>query len=425
MAGRPGPVAKPRGKAPARPSAKPPGKGSPRPGARAGRRSRSRGAPPRRPLWVALGLLALLAAAGALGVAVYLRTPHRGRGRPVRVAIAEGASSAAVTRALWTAGVIDHPWLFHGLAAVTGAAGRAHRGTVLLRDDLTPYAVLRALARGTGGVVRVTIPEGYTRFDIARRLESAGVCPAAAFLARTEDPALLRRYGLDASLEGYLFPDTYDLPPDSAPERVVERMVTEFSRRYGELKARHPDGVLRAASVAGGGARPAAPATGAFDRADRLIVTLASLVERETGAADDRAHVASVFWNRLRLPEFRPRLLQSDPTVVYGCTVMAARGTPLGPCAHGDGGARRVITGAMLMDRANPFNTYQHEGPPPGPIANPGARALAAALAPTGDRDLYFVARGDGRSAFAPTLEEHRRNVQRYLHRRDAGAVSP
>nr|MBK7063897.1 endolytic transglycosylase MltG [Deltaproteobacteria bacterium] len=416
MAGRPRPVAKPPSKAPAKPSSKPP--------VRASRRSRSRGAPPRRPLAIALAVLAAVAALCAFGVFVYLRTPHRGRGRPVRITVAEGADSAAVTRALWSAGVIDHPWLFHMLAAVTGVADRAHRGTVALRDDLTPYAVLRTLNRGVAGLIRVTIPEGYTRFDIARRLESAGVCSAADFIAHTEDPALLQRYGLSGSLEGYLFPDTYDLPPDSPAGRVVERMVAELSRHLREVKASHPDGVLRAASLSGSDEGPASPSPGGFDRADRLIVTLASLVERETGSPDDRAHVASVFWNRLRLPDFRPRLLQSDPTVVYGCTVMAARGTPLASCDRGDGGVRRGITGAMLMDRSNPYNTYQHEGVPPGAIANPGAAALSAVLAPTSDQDLYFVAMGSGRSAFAPTLEEHRRNVQRYLRRGDAG-VSP
>jgi UPF0755 protein len=407
LAARPRPVAK----KPAGAAAKAPARAS---------RARRRAAPPVPPLAVAAAVLALVALLAALGVGFYLRTPHRGRGRPVRVTVAADADAAALTRALWTAGVIDHPWLFHPLAAVTGAADRAHRGTVAFRDDLTPYAVLRALLRGTAGVIRVTIPEGYTRFDIARRLDAAGVCAAADFIASTEDPALLQRYGLSGSVEGYLFPDTYDLPPDSEAARVVDRMVAAFARQLAAAKAAHPDGVARAAVLA----PPTPVPPGAFDAADRLIVTLASLVERETGAPDDRAHIASVFWNRLRLPEFRPRLLQSDPTVAYGCVAMAARGAPLASCAAGDGGVRRTITGAMLLDRANPFNTYQHEGAPPGAIANPGAQALAAVLAPTGDHDLYFVAMGDGRSAFAPTLEGHRRNVQRYLHRGDAG-VSP
>lgn len=407
MAGRPRPVTKPPSKPPAKP-------GTPR----SSRRRRGAQPPSRGPLWAFLGLLALLGVASAIGIFVYLRTPHHGRGHAVRVTIADYASAADITRSLWTGGVISHPWLFHLLAAVTGAAGHAHRGTVAFRDDLTPYAVLRTLNRGSAGVIRVTIPEGYTRFDIARRLESAGVCPARAFLARTEDPALLQRYGLSDSLEGFLFPDTYDLPPDSPADRVVDRMVTEFAQQLRTLKSQRPEGVIRATALT---TDHSPAAEGSFDASDRLIVTMASLVERETGSPDDRAHIAAVFWNRLRLPDFRPRLLQSDPTVVYGCVAMAARGTPLASCDNGDGGVRRPISGAMLMDRANPFNTYQHEGPPPGPIANPGARALSAVLAPSDNQDLYFVATGDGRSAFAPTLDEHRRNVQRYLRRGDGG----
>jgi UPF0755 protein len=157
------------------------------------------------------------------------------------------------------------------------------------------------------------------------------------------------------------------------------------------------------------------------------IVTLASIVERETGAPEDRARVASVFWNRLTLPTFHPRLLQSDPTVVYGCVAAAraGRGDAPSPCGDPDAGARMPITAAMLDDGRNPWNTYRHEALPPSPICSPGARALEAALAPSPDEDLYFVARGDGRSVFARTLEEHRRNVQTYLRRgpRDGGSA--
>ncbi len=362
---------------------------------------------------VALALLFALA-----GVASYLLSPHRGRGVPVRVTLPEGGGAAAVTRALWTAGVIDRPWLFHGLVLVTGAAEGAHPGLMVLRDDLTPRAVLRALASGSAGLVRVTIPEGFTRYDIARRLSAVGVLSdGRAFLAATESPGVVSRYGIPpgGTMEGYLFPDTYDLPVGATPEAVIDRMARVFTRRWETLKALHPEGMARAAAVAGP------------DGAARAVVVLASLVERETGSAEDRAHVAGVFWNRLTLPGFHPRLLQSDPTVAYGCLV-----APTAPCGDPDAGvttdggaatpARTAITAAMLTDDANPYNTYRHEGLPPGPVCNPGVRALEAALAPVESRDVYFVARGDGRSVFAATLEEHSRNVVRYLHRaaRDA-----
>lgn len=377
---------------------------------------------------VAVGALALVAACVA-SVGAYLLSPAHGSGRAVRVTIPDDADAAAITRALWEARVIERPWLFHALVAVTGTASRVRHGTLALRDDLTPRAVLRALRSGAAGVIRVTFPEAWTRFEMARRLEAVGVCDAEAFLRHTEDPAVLARYGVavspgsPASLEGWLFPDTYDFAPDVGAEAVVARMVQVFTRRLDALKAAHPDGVLRAASLvaalpaelrgASSGDGPAA------DPVDRAIVTLASLVERETGAPADRPHVASVFWNRLTRSDFSPRLLQSDPTITFGCRMMARAGSPeaLRLCGEGDGGARRAITAAMLADATNPWNTYRREGLPPSPICNPGARSLEAALAPSADEDLYFVARGDGRSAFARTLEEHRRNVQTYLRR--------
>lgn len=385
-----------------------------------------------------VAVLALaLGAAAVAAVGVYLLTPHHGAGRAVRVVIPEGVGAAGVTRALWDARVIDHPWLFHAIVAVTGAAPRARRGTLALRDDLTPRAVLRALRSGAAGVLRVTFPEAFTRFDIARRLESAGVCSAEAFLAHTEDPAVLARYGVPAvpgvpaSMEGWLFPDTYDFAPDAGPEAVVARMTQVLARRLDAVKSANPAGVLRAAALVS--ALPAelrgvSPGGGvAADPVDRAVLTLASLVERETGAPEDRAHIASVFWNRLSRNDFVPHLLQSDPTVVFGCRVMIRAGAPDagGVCAGVEGAARPAITAAMLTDATNPWNTYRHEALPPSPICSPGARALEAALAPSADEDLYFVARGDGRSVFARTLDEHRRNVQTYLRRapRDGGVA--
>lgn len=366
-----------------------------------------------------LAALLLVTAALAAAAGWYLVTPRRGRGVAVRVTVPPSPAASDLTGLLWRAGVIDRPWAFHPMLLATGAHRRVRAGMLPLRDDLTPLAVLRALSRG-GGLARVTVPEGFTRFDVARRLESAGVCGAEAFLARTEAPEVLARYGVAASgpapsLEGYLFPDTYDLPLGAPPDEVIDRMTRVLFRRLEALKARHPDGVARL--VALGGADPA--------EADRALLTLASIVERETGAPEDRARVAAVFWNRLTRPDFRPRLLQSDPTVVYGCVAGARAGLlgPASPCGDPDAGARMPITTAMLDDARNPWNTYRREALPPTPVCNPGGASLEAALAPAATGDLYFVARGDGRSVFAATLDEHRRNVREHLRRaRPAGA---
>ncbi len=362
-----------------------------------------------------LGAYAAFAALGAILAGAYTVsyaiTPRRGRGVVVRVQVPANLEAAELATILQRERVIDRGWAFVPLLWVTGAHRAVRAGMIPLRDDLTPRAVLRALAHG-GGMVRVTVPEGFTRFEVARRLAAAGVCDAEGFLARTEAPEALARAGVSAtgeapSVEGYLFPDTYDLPLGSTPEAVVERMTAVFARRLAALKAAHPDGVARAAGVAG--ADPAA--------VDRVLVTLASIVERETGAPEDRARVAAVFWNRLTLPTFHPRLLQSDPTVVYGCLAAERAGLVAAPspCGDPDAGARMPITAAMLDDARNPWNTYRIEGLPPTPVCNPGARALEAVLAPAAGGDLYFVARGDGRSVFAATLDEHRRNVRLYL----------
>jgi UPF0755 protein len=334
--------------------------------------------------------------AGVLYAGRYLMTPHRGRGVAVRVAMPEQPTADSVALALHRAGVIDRPGLFAWCLTLTGTIDRVPRGALVLRDDVTPRAVLRALASGLG-LVRVTVPEGYTRFEVARRLAEAGVVPSAeAFVARTEDPAVLARHGIPGdSLEGYLFPDTYDFAPGGSIDDVLDRMVRTFRRRLADVWARHPEGVARAQSLG-------------LD--ERAIVTLASMVEEETGAAEDRPRVAAVFWNRLTFPEFQPRLLQSDPTIVYGCRVHRPAS-----CASAPLTGRLPITRAMLEDATNPYNTYRRIGLPPGPISSPGARALEAVLAPASTRELFFVAMGNGRSAFASTLAEHEANVQRYL----------
>ncbi len=352
---------------------------------------------------VACAVVAVLAYA-----AVYLVRPHRGRGVAVRVTLPESPTSETVALALYRAHVIDRPWLFSAWLTVTGTIEHARPGMIPLRDDLTPRAVLRAIASG-GGLVRVTIPEGYNRFEIAERLAAQHVVETAeSFVRETEDPAALARSGVHGdSLEGYLFPDTYDFGIGEGASVAADRMVRTFRRRFAELRARHPDGFARATS---GGL------------SERDVVIFASLVEEETGSPDDRPRVAAVFWNRLRDPTFTPRLLQTDPTIVYGCRVAHPASCPDTP----PGGAHVAITRAMLDDPANPYNTYRHVGLPPGPITNPGLAALEATLAPAAIRALYFVATGSGHSAFANTRAEHEANVQRYLRGRggDAG-VSP
>jgi UPF0755 protein len=371
----------------------------PRSPARSGTKEKGSPPPTRLRPWWWIVALALVGASCVFALGMWFVRPHGGRRGAIRVSLGVAARPDDVALALFRAGAVDRPWLFSWVLAVTGATDRIPRRTLLLRDDLSPRALLRALAHG-GSLVRVTIPEGYNRFEIAQRLAREGVVTSAdAFLSATEDPALLARVGVRArTCEGYLFPDTYDLYPDSAPDELVDRMVQNLRRRLAEARNRQPVADPRVQQLA-------------LD--DHGVLTLASLVEEEAGVPEDRPRVSAVFFNRMTSARFTPRLLQSDPTVVYGCRVER-----VASCEGVARTGRVSITRAMLDDASNPYNTYRHEGLPPGPISNPGRASIEAALRPAAVDALYFVAAGEGRSAFAATLAEHNANVQRYLRRR-------
>lgn len=360
-------------------------------------RPRPKSRPPQRPIgpWISGGV-ALLAALFVAYCALWLVTPHRGRRGAVRVTLSERPTADEAAVALYRAGVIDRPWLFSWAMTLTGVIDHVPRRTLLLRDDLTPRALLRAIASG-GALIRVTIPEGYTRFEVAQRLAREGIVASEdAFVSATESRALLDRLQIQGdSCEGYLFPDTYDLYPESAAEEVIERMARNFKRRWADARAQHELVDPRARQL---------------QLDDRALLTIASMIEEEAGVAEDRPKISAVFYNRMTSAEFTPRLLQSDPTVVYGCRVAHPPS-----CADAARTGRLPITRAMLEDTANPYSTYRREGLPPGPISNPGRASIAAALSPANIRAVYFVAMGDGRSAFADTLPEHNANVQRYL----------
>jgi UPF0755 protein len=235
--------------------------------------------------------------------------------------------------------------------------------------------------------IRVTFPEGWTRFDIARRLQDKHVVALRDFLDATTDEAVLRELGIGGdSAEGFLFPATYDLEPDGDPRDVVRTMKREFDRRWDALSRAHSPSLEEVMTSAKLGVRE--------------IVTLASMIEKESAIDGDRMLVASVFLNRLRDSKFSPKRLECDPTAAYGCLVAPEKAPS---CALFSG----KPTASIEHDPNNLYSTYTHEGLPPGPIANPGAKSLEAAMAPATTHYFYFVARGDGRSTFSETLGEH------------------
>lgn len=367
-----------------------------RPGQPRGNRRVSRAPAPRprkraRAILLATVALVSTAIAGSLGRFLSTSRPGIGRGIEIWWPSDDPARGTALLAAL---GIVDSPRAFRFVLAVTSPMVHPEPGPHLLRDDLSPAEVLRRLARlSSRERVRVVVPEGFNRFQIAERLESSSVCSRRAFDAASTDVSALSRLGISGdSDEGYLFPATYELFADTPAGAVVYEMVSTLSARLATIRSRNVAAFQNLAVK--------------YQWGDREILTLASMVEREAARAEERATIASVFFNRLDSVEFKPqRMLQSDPTAWYGCALHAE----LESCR----GASGRVTPEMLRDGANAYNTYRHAGLPPGPIANPGEASIAAVLAPASTDFLFFVASGDGRHSFSRTLQEHEAIIQK------------
>lgn len=327
-------------------------------------------------------LAAVVAVAAAAGAALAVRAglrPAAEAAEPVLFVVPEGATLRRVARSLEGAGLVRSAVVFEGLARWQGAGSALRSGEYELRASDPPASILDALREGRVKMWEVSIPEGLTAVEIAARVEAAGLAGGDAFLAVVNDPASPRRYGVEGpGLEGYLFPETYHLARGLPADEVVGAMLAQFHAVFAECEA-----AIRARGLS-----------------MREAVTLASLVEKETGATHERPLIAGVFMNRLRLG----MRLETDPSVIYGI-------------AGFDGN----LTRAHLEDESNPYNTYRIPALPPGPIANPGAEALRAVAQPAATDSLYFVSRNDGTHAFSRSYAEHVGNVRRYQLRGEIG----
>ncbi|MBX3263966.1 MAG: endolytic transglycosylase MltG [Labilithrix sp.] len=347
--------------------------------------------------WIlVLALGAAVAVFATYLLVVFPSSAGPGAGKDVELVIDRDDDPSAIVAKLDRAGLLRSPRTFALYARMVGL--RATPGVHLLTDEASPHELVRRLEReGHATRAKVTIPEGWNRFDIAKRLQALHVAWGQAFLDATANTDLLREIGVDGdSAEGYLFPATYDLPLDSDPKDVVRRLVAEFDRRFIQLEQNHRLGRAQLEGTLGWGRRE--------------IVTLASMVEKEAAVDEERALIASVFLNRLRDPAFKRKVLQCDPTSAYGCLALRDR---VPACA----GFAGKPTHAINVDPLNTYSTYVHEGLPPGPIGNPGAKSLQAVLAPASTKYLYFVVRGDRRHAFSETLEEHNTAVKDFRER--------
>jgi UPF0755 protein len=325
--------------------------------------------------WTLLVLLAVVIAGGAW-LYTSLRRPYKGYEASEQfVEIPPGTGTAGMGRRLAEAGVVRSAQSFRAGVWLRGSGRRLQAGEYRFDRPMTVAEVVDKIARGDVYVRALTFREGLTIREMAAVFESAGYGSAADFVAASRNAALVRDFDPEAKdLEGYLFPDTYTLPRRTTAAQLVERMVSRFQKVLtSELRSRAAE---RGFTV-------------------RQVVTLASLVEKETAKAEERPVVAGVYANRLEMGMG----LQCDPTVIYAL-MLAGRY---------DGNIRK---GDLQID--SPYNTYRYAGLPPGPIAAPGEAALQAAADPADVPYIYFVSRNDGSHVFSATLEEHNRNVYNF-----------
>ena len=320
-----------------------------------------------------LVLLALVLLAGWFWAALY--RPYQGFPyEGVFVEVPRGATGRAIARLLADKGVVRSRVAFE-LLCRWRAGRKLEAGEYFFDRPQTPFQVFTTIAEGHVYVKLVTVPEGFTMFDIASLMEREGFTTRGAFLQAVRETTSIHDLAPAArSLEGFLFPATYQFPRHPSAQEIVGAMVERFRRTWESL----PGSAWNRAGLSVDG-----------------VVTLASLVERETSVPEERPLVAGVFTNRLR----RSVALQCDPTVMYALELA-------------DRYRGKLDSRDLLFD--SPYNTYRHRGLPPGPIANPGEASLRAALNPPDVDYLYFVANAQGGHFFSKTLEEHNHNVARY-----------
>jgi len=317
-------------------------------------------------------LLFFILGIGGLGIIRFIRYQNHST---ISVNFESGTSFRKISHILADHGIVPNPYFFEVIARALKKSSKIKAGEYEFAAGMHPLDVLEKMVRGEVKLYSFTIPEGWNLKEIGSFfVQKQFVASLEEWNQITQEPSLLKKYQA-SSLEGYLFPDTYFYPKNAKAKELVQKMLAEFDD----------------------GATPALVENAQRQGLTRhQWVTLASIIEKETGKAEERPLIASVFLNRLKIN----MPLQTDPTVIYGI-----------PNFNGN------LTRKDL-ETDHPYNTYMHVGLPPGPICSPGKDALMAVLNPANAEYLYFVAKGDGSHYFSKTLEEHNEAVRKYqLHK--------
>jgi UPF0755 protein len=322
----------------------------------------------------------LMLAITAIGIFIWseLNKPYRKFTEDkLLVAIPSGTSLDSASRLLTTKGVVKDPWLLKGLFYYNRTQAKMKAGEYVFDRALTPFEVYDKLLRGEQQYLVITVPEGTNTFDLPAILAKEGIKPEAVQAAMKSPLVLADLQSIDPGIhncEGFLFPETYFFTKTDDAEKILLKMIGEFKKRFlSQIRTRAQELGMSVLNV----------------------VTLASLIEKETGQGSERRLISGVFHNRLK----HSMLLQCDPTVIYALRLT--------------NDYKGTLTRADLQ-KQSPYNTYVTPGLPPGPICNPGAAAIQAAMNPETTDKLYFVSKNDGTHYFSATLQEHNRAVQQY-----------
>ncbi|MBI3814106.1 MAG: endolytic transglycosylase MltG [Nitrospinae bacterium] len=319
-----------------------------------------------------------------------INRPLSGIGNARIVYIPKGSNLKAVSSILKREGIIDNTFMFNLIARYRFSQGILKAGEYQITPDMSPLQVLDAIINGKVYQYSVTIPEGYNIFEIASLLHKKGLANKERFISLSFDREFIKSLEIvsapstGSGLEGYLFPNTYYFSKEIDESIIIKKMVDTFRNAVWDritVKSRE------------------------IGLTPHQIITLASLIEKETGREDEKPVISSVFHNRFK----KKMRLQCDPTVIYALLLRDFKG---GMAAY-DGNIRKYD---LIID--SPYNTYKYAGLPPGPIANPGKSSIEAAMFPDNSRYLYFVSKNDGGHYFSSSVEEHNRAVRIYQLKR-------
>ena len=320
---------------------------------------------------IALFALFVAAVLTAASLFQFFDSPASKDHRTKIVSVASGQPFSTVARKLQEEGLVTDAFRLTVLARAEGAARKIQAGEYAFSASMSPRQILDALVSGRVRLLKVTIPEGFTMMDIGRRLEENGITNADEFLKLAHDPNFVSSLGIQGeTVEGYLYPDTYRFLRNTDPAKVIKTMVGRWRSVFEQFREQVQQS----------------------DMSELQIMTLASIIEKETALPEEKPLVASVYLNRLK----KNMRLYADPTVIYGIESF-------------DG---NITKNHLRTD--TPYNTYLRRGLPPGPIANPDRESIAAVLYPAHTDYLYFVSRNDGSHEFSSNYGAHRRAVRKY-----------